>query len=331
MGAFTALPALVERAGGDFALVCSSAELDPTVLDRATNFIRYEDLAHVLGEAARQTKCPHFGLMSGGLWHVSDFGLIGEFMRNSPSVAAALRGLELYQHLNSQGAVVYLLERDDSVDLGFGFYKPFEHHMSFVQDAAMAAGLNILIELTGSSTPVSGVRFSHSRPSDIEPYRKLFRANLHFNSRLSALRIPNKMLEKPIEGAQVERLEFCRNQLMESGKANLVELVFRSLRALLLTGKASGDEVARTLAMHRRTLNRRLANEGVSFHEILDKVRFAVATELLRESDAKIPKIAQSTAYSDPASFIRAFKRWTGMTPGQWRQRCEDGSVGQSD
>ena len=135
VGAFTELPALIKRCGGDPDLVCSVAGVDLAIFSRADNFIRYDNLASILYEAARQTERPDFGLLSGRLWQIENLGLIGACMLNSPSVGAALREFELYQHLNSEGAVVYLLERDDSVDFGFAFYRPFQQKMDLVQDA----------------------------------------------------------------------------------------------------------------------------------------------------------------------------------------------------
>jgi len=325
VGAFTALPALIEQFDVDPALVFSIAGVDRTTFIQATNFVLYEDLANLLHEASRQTNCPHFGFLAGRLWQVSDLGLIGNLMLNSPTIGSALQELELHQYLNSQGAVVYLLQREDSVDLGFAMYASFEPKMHHVHDAAMAAGRNFLNELCDGQMPLSDVYLSHSRPDDIEPYRRFFRAPLHFNSPLCALRISKNLLKKPIKGAQPELLEICRKQIKALGRASPVEMASRSLRTLLLLGNASGEQVARSLAMHRRTLNRRLANEGVSFQEVLDKVRFAVATDLLKESKIKTSRISEATGYSDPPSFVRAFKKWSGLTPSQWRQRARAG------
>ncbi len=84
VGAFTTLPALIEQFGVDPALVFSIAGVDWTTFDQAMNFVLYEDLANLLREASRQTNCPHFGLLAGRLWQVTDLGLIGNLMLNSP-------------------------------------------------------------------------------------------------------------------------------------------------------------------------------------------------------------------------------------------------------
>lgn len=68
--------------------------------------------------------------------------------------------------------------------------------------------------------------------------------------------------------------------------------------------------------MHRRTLERRLSAAGTTFQQALDHVRFAVAKELLEDSQVAMPDIATALCCADDVSFIRAFRRWTGTTPG---------------
>jgi AraC-like DNA-binding protein len=96
--------------------------------------------------------------------------------------------------------------------------------------------------------------------------------------------------------------------------------------ALLLHGKNSGADLAQVLAMHRRTLNRRLHAEGTTFQQVLDRVRFAVPKELIEDSRVALHDIAAALGYAGLAPFMRAFRRWTGTTPGAWRQSALAGT-----
>jgi AraC-like DNA-binding protein len=78
--------------------------------------------------------------------------------------------------------------------------------------------------------------------------------------------------------------------------------------------------------MHRRTLNRRLHAEGTTFQQVLDRVRFAVAKELIEDSRVSLHDIAAALGYAGLAPFMRAFRRWTGTTPGAWRQSALSGT-----
>ncbi|MET0531954.1 MAG: helix-turn-helix transcriptional regulator [Microvirga sp.] len=77
--------------------------------------------------------------------------------------------------------------------------------------------------------------------------------------------------------------------------------------------------MARRLAVHRRTLNRHLRAEGIQFRTLSDAVRFAVARQLLSDTDIPLAKIAAALDFSEPAAFTRAFQRWSGRAPSSWR------------
>jgi AraC-like DNA-binding protein len=102
-------------------------------------------------------------------------------------------------------------------------------------------------------------------------------------------------------------------------RLEVVPQMRRLLRTLLLERKASGDEVAHILSMHRRTLNRRLEAQGTSFQNILDEVRFEAACQLLDATKIPLTEIAASLGYSESSAFSRAFRRWSGEAPSYRR------------
>jgi AraC-like DNA-binding protein len=185
----------------------------------------------------------------------------------------------------------------------------------------MAACASFLRELCGREWNPSEVLLPRAKPADTAPYRHYFRAPLRFGAEFAALRFPEEWLARPVADADPARLGRARAQVDSAGQAKLVHMASRALRTLLLHGKSSGDDVAQALALHRRTLNRRLSAEGTTFQQVLDRVRFAVAKEMLQESALSIPEIAAALGYADYVSFTRAFKRWTGSPPGAWKKR----------
>jgi len=92
------------------------------------------------------------------------------------------------------------------------------------------------------------------------------------------------------------------------------------LRLLMLSGHVSGEDTARMLSMHRRTLNRRLKAQGTTFQSVLDRVRLEAARQLLEGTRLPLDDIAASLGYASVSPFMRSFRRWTGTTPGQWRR-----------
>ena len=106
----------------------------------------------------------------------------------------------------------------------------------------------------------------------------------------------------------------------QAGRSSLGLNVENAIAVLLPHGKAQSSEVARNLGMSQRTLARRLAAEGLTFAEVLRRLRSDLAEHHLTEKDLSISKIAWLLGYQDVSAFTNAFKRWTGKTPREARQ-----------
>jgi AraC-like DNA-binding protein len=105
------------------------------------------------------------------------------------------------------------------------------------------------------------------------------------------------------------------------GSRPLIEDLRRLLRTELLRDTCTAATVARLFSMHRRTLNRHLRTEGLAFRKVADQVRFEIACELLTNTDMALSQIAAVLRYSELSAFTRAFRRWSGQTPSDWRAR----------
>jgi AraC-like DNA-binding protein len=103
--------------------------------------------------------------------------------------------------------------------------------------------------------------------------------------------------------------------------AGLRELVEDRLLAALPSGKVQAAEVAEQLGMSERSFRRRLASEGISFGEVLDRLRNRLALRYLADEHVSLKQIAWLLGYSEPGAFNHAFKRWTGTSPRQLRNQ----------
>ena len=99
----------------------------------------------------------------------------------------------------------------------------------------------------------------------------------------------------------------------------LVADVRKVLRTELLRESCSASAVARLFAMHRRTLSRHLSDRGLTFRQVANEVRFEIACGLLENTDMALSQIATVLRYSELSAFSRAFRRWCGQTPSDWR------------
>jgi AraC-like DNA-binding protein len=111
----------------------------------------------------------------------------------------------------------------------------------------------------------------------------------------------------------------AERQVAAAERRSLVNDLKRVLRVEMLRGATSASHVAQILKLHRRTLNRRLSDCGTSFQQLLDEVRYDSARHLLHLTRMPLAHIAASLGYAEASAFTRAFRRWSGTTPTQFR------------
>jgi len=323
VGGFSALPALIRQLGGDPGAILGACGLALDDFADKECRVPFSAVARVLHEAAAATGTPHFGLLAGRTWHLEGGGPVSELVRHSLTLGDALRIFVAHQHLNSEAGMAFLIARSGVADFGYAFYRGGGARSAEAYDAAAAIAVNYLRELLGPGWHPLEVLLPHSAPADLSHYRALFRVPPRFDSEFMAIRFPEALLERAIEGADRERWRRAADAVAQMERATplgLVQHVFRALRVQLLAGGSSGDTVAQALGLHRRTLNRRLREEGTTFQRCLDLVRFEVACQLLTATHVSLDDIAAALGYASVSPFMRSFRRWSGTTPAQWRR-----------
>lgn len=194
-------------------------------------------------------------------------------------------------------------------------------------------------ELTGVPFAVQEARFRWRGPGNVRPFERFFGGRLSFGMAEDALLLGEDVLSLPLPECApevAEQLEHYAVALIDCMKAGQEDLRFidRARRALadaLVAGDATEKGVARRLAVTPRTLRRHLATAGSSFRALRTGVLRARAKELLRETRLPLAEISFLLGYAAPCNFHRAFRRWTGLTPSQWRAGSRDDEVQQAN
>jgi AraC-like DNA-binding protein len=322
VGGLAVIPDLLREMGGDPAAILPRAELKTSALDHLESLIPYASIGRLFHECGLATGCPHFGLLAYQRVRLSHLGLPGELMRYSANLRAGLQAFVSYQGLNNQGMATFLLEEQEIASLGCAVFQSGVKFVEQIYDAFLAVACNIMRELWGSRWAPEEVQFSRTKPVYVSVYRRFFRAPCRFDRERTAIFFPAALLDRRMPEANPERLKTLERQVLIVGKDELLFRLRRALRILLLSGKSSGQEVAALLQLHRRTLNRRLHDQGVTFQHILDEIRFETACQLLDNTRLSLTDIAASLGYSESSAFTRAFRRWSGAAPSQ-RRRTE--------
>jgi AraC-like DNA-binding protein len=170
------------------------------------------------------------------------------------------------------------------------------------------------------------VRFAHHAPPDIREHARFFRGPVRFAAGENALVIPNSALDLPCHGADpvlaslVDRHAEDRIR-SHPASASLSDRVRAVLEELFGDGEPSAAGVAARLKMSLRTLNRSLADEGTTYRALLDQLRHELAAHHLANPRTSTAEVAFRLGFSDLSAFHRAFKRWTGRTPADFRKR----------
>lgn len=312
-------PLLAER-GVALAPLLSAAGLRPDALDDPERRVPYASVLQLINAAVRASGCPHFGLMIGAAGRLSHMGLLGELLVHGPTVGDGLRGYVVNQRLFSDGMAAFLLEHDATVEFGFAVFHPDVVDLPPLYDLLMAAGAQMLGELSGAPLPLLGVDLPRARPDDVQAYRAHFGCRVAFDAERAALHLPRALLAQPVPRPDAARARHIEATLASAVDDRLLPALYRSLRLLLLHERATAKPLlAQQFLMHERTLQRRLAARNLRFRDVLAQVRRDLACQLLRDTERPVTDIAQALGYGDAAVFHRSFRRWTGTTPARWR------------
>jgi AraC-like DNA-binding protein len=247
---------------------------------------------------------------------------MGLLVKYSPDVGTALRSLVRYMHLHVRGATTSLDVNGGSAMLTYEIHEPGVEAVDQVCDGAVAVMHNIMRELCGPDWRPTEAWFAHRRPDDVGPFRRFFRVPLRFDAEEFGLLFSAGYLNRRLPEVDDELRRLLQRQI------DLLEVRYRDdfpeqvrgmLHTALLTGHAKADQVAAFFGIHSRTLNRRLNAFGIGFQQLLDQSRFEIARQMLEDSAMEASQIGELLGYAAPGVFTRAFRRWSGNTPAQWR------------
>ena len=177
---------------------------------------------------------------------------------------------------------------------------------------------------TGTDWAPTEVRFAHPQPQDSSDHRRFFAAPVRFSTAENALVLPAALLETPCQRADPALLavldRYAADRLQRTPETTgFADRARAALLEELRAGEPSAERLATRLKTSVRTLNRTLASENLSYRKLLDHLRHEQACRQLADGRVAIAEIAFLLGFSELSAFYRAFKRWTGQTPADFR------------
>jgi AraC-like DNA-binding protein len=324
LGPLLSIPALLLEFGCDPDPLIRGAGLRLSLFDDPDTEIPYLAASKLLARCVEATGCEHFGLLMGERAPPSALGVAGFLLRTAPDVGTGLAELVQYLDLHDQGGTPSLQDRGRVTLLGYAIHAPDAVATEQICDASIAIAANIMRSLCGSHWNPLEVLLSRRPPADDGPYRRFFRAPIRFDAEQSAVVFRSQFLRQrpPAADALMHQYFEKEAQKLHARRTTTLSGELRPLlRNLLATQRLSAADAARQLGIHERTLNRRLVAEGTTYHRELDDIRKNAAEQLLATTSMPLKEIAAAAGYGDASAFSRAFKRWCGTTPAEWRTK----------
>jgi AraC-like DNA-binding protein len=316
--AFRSVRELLDDDGHDAAALLREVGVDPDRLhaDVRVPLHRYH---RALREASTTLADPTIGLtLSTRRSTAESFDLLGYLVMHSTTLGDAILRLSRYTGLWAQGIDVVVKE-PPAAEVVFEFRVPASTCWPHVQ-SVLAGSVIVARAITRTNWQPTVVEFALPPPVDTQPFEKLFGGAVRFSAQRNRLSIDDESWRLPVSGADprlVTHLEHTARALRvriqpdESVEGRVREHIARHLEAEGVTLART----ARALGMSRRTLQRRLAEAGVTFAGLVDEVRRELALHLLEEQRLEVKEAAFRLGFAQPSAFSRAFKRWTGHSP----------------
>lgn len=319
------LPRLLKARGVDPAEILGTFDLESPDTNRPGFFISYPVYAAILSASADATGCPHIGLLLAQEKEhdLTVAGALGVLIRNSPTAGEAFQSMARNYSSHSQGAKYHVEVEGDEARLIREGLIPSLRHDRRLQDLSLADFFKFFRYLCGPEYRCREVWFTYEEPRDVKPYKALFQCPVKFGRDRQSLIFDASSLAHPIgtpDSTMETILEGFQAPRVAAPDAPLRREVLSAIESSLGTGKCSAASVAALFDMHPRTLHRQLSEEGTTFSELLVEKRREMAEAYLRETPMALQQISDALGYSNPSIFTRAWRRWTGLSPSEWRE-----------
>jgi AraC-like DNA-binding protein len=316
--------ALSDSLGLDWAPLMRSAGLDPAGLAVQDRWIPAAAVARLLETSAAASGREDFGLRLAGLRRLANLGPLALVIREEPDVRSVLEMLIRYEHAYNQAISIALSEADGlatiRVDLDLG--EPAGARQA--TELAVGALHRIHRQLHGARWQPLSVCFAHRAPADLGTHLRIFGPALQFRREFAAIIVRAGDLAAPNTIADPLLRPYAHQFLATLGppaEDTMVARIRALIEALLPAGHCSIVQVARSLGVDRRTVQRRLAASGQSFSSLRDAVRADLAERLVPNPRRSLTEIAEELGFSEPSAFSRWFRGRFGCSPSQWRSQ----------
>ena len=323
--AATGLAAFIAREGGDADHILGVAGTDLASIERPMTSMTLGVYCRALEQAALETGNENFGLRYGQQFQPSELGLLGYLAMASSTVGEALRNMGSLFHHHQQSSQLRVVAT--------GEFARVEYQIADLaissrrQDAEFSISMffNILRHAMGSNWRPREIHFEHVQPAAWTEHQDQFGAPVYFSQPTNALVLTRAELDAPMPNGDARLLALLQYNLQQLGLAtiqaeSLIARVQAAIRQRLNDHEPTLDEICQSLGMATWKLQRRLRTAGYTYQQLLLEERKELSLDYLRDPAIQISELSFLLGYSEISAFSRAFHRWHGVSPTEWRR-----------
>lgn len=281
-----------------------------------------------LGHAFIETyEMPWLGLLMGQLSDAPSMGLAGLLAQSAADLRQACKAITTYELLNSfnaRGSSSFYLENKQGV-MQFYSISPYNAYNYFVVDSVLSSWRFFLEKITNKNNLIKRIEVEFEAPAYRESYAQYFDCEVHFNCQRNAIIFNPDSLDLPVHSGSASTyaaLQIYAQRELEKVRLGLTfqEQVARAIGPLLSGQTPTLEQVAQRLNSTPWIIRRKLQAESVSFQQVLNETRKGLAISYVCDTTLSLGEIAYVLGFGSSVAFQRAFKRWTGEAPGQFRE-----------
>lgn len=316
---------MLETVGVDLPSLFEEAGVDLALLNDPHGKYATESLSRLWEIAAARSGNPAIGLAMSHIARPASFDVITYAIMSCPQLLPGLERLVRYTRIVSDAVILSLQEDSAGYWLNIevlGGNRPVPiQRVDFI----MVTSLTFFRWLTDRALNPVAIEWTHAAPTDQSAYRESFQCPLHFNATADRMLFSHADLSLPLPTSNPMLVELHDRYASEYLDRLDSTKLSHKIRELLVQRLPDGDpmrgDIANALCLSERTLQRRLQEEGTTFHELVDDIRRELAQRYLKQPHLSISQTAYLLGFADQSTFFRACKRWFELSPRQYRNQ----------
>ncbi len=305
--------------------ILSEAGIDPVLLEASDNRVSIDVMDQIYKQTMLLTKDENLGLHVGEFFAPSSANIVGHIFMNCRKTSEILKKFVEYNAILTEGVKIEVLrEREKRTVIKHNVKHADISLMRQHVDYGFCSTITLMSTLLGQVLTPIEVRFCHKAPRDISEHQRIFKAPLLFEHTMNAMVYDEKVEDIPVLQPNTELLFFLELHAKKILSDICTDRPFTKKVSSLLIGKFQErlptiKDIAGELSMSVRSLQRNLEKENTSYSNIFNEVYKKLAISYLVNENMPIAEIAYIMGFSEPSAFHRTFKRWTGLTPNEYR------------